>query len=120
MTMLIGIGLVVLFTRRVWASPAMAIAKHRRGCPVSDYGVVNKQMQKVLEVMPDHKAEIEALRGARALATLDLSQGYKPCPLAEEAQRSFTIATLKGLVMPTRVPQGVLTAMTHFQYTIQR
>ncbi|CAM9747557.1 unnamed protein product, partial [Sphacelaria rigidula] len=41
-------------------------------------------------------------------------------PLAADAQEIFTIATPDGLLMPMRVPQGVLNATGYFQGTMTK
>lgn len=65
--------------------------------------------------MPDLEAEMERLRGASALATLDLLQGYWRCPLAQNIQNVLTAATLKELSTLTRVPRRILNARAYFQ-----
>lgn len=45
------------------------------GCVVSDYRVVNKQIQNVPGILPDFEAEMDRLPGASALATMGLLQG---------------------------------------------
>ena len=81
----------------------------------SGYRTVNKQIEKVLGVMPNQEAEMVDLRGATCFGKLDMLQGYWSIPLTAEAQEVFTIATSKGLLIPTRVPQGVLNATAYFQ-----
>lgn len=44
-----------------------------------------------------------------------LVSGLLTCPLAEEAQENFIIATSKVLFTPMRVPRGVLNATVHLQ-----
>ena len=45
-------------------------------------------------------------------------QGYWQMPLAPESQEMFTTAGPGGLYTPTRVPQGVLNAISYFQATM--
>ena len=49
---------------------------------------------------------------------MDCLQGYWQCSLAEEARGYFTFVTGDGLLTPTRVPQGVMNAMSYFQEMI--
>ena len=88
----------------VWASAAMAAPKKGGFCLVSDYRGVNKQIEKVPDVMPNQEVEMADLRGAKCFGKLDMLQGYWQMPLAAEAQEVFTITTLECLFTPTRVP----------------
>ena len=82
---------------------------------MSDYRSVDKQIEKVLGVIPNQEAEMAGLLGTICFGKLDMLQGYWQMPLAAEAQEVFTIATLEGLFTPTHVPQGVLNAMAYFE-----
>ena len=53
---------------------------------VSDYKVVNEQMEKFLGVMPNQEADMVDLLSARFFGKLDLLQGYWQMPLAGEAR----------------------------------
>lgn len=57
-------------------------------------------------MIPDLEVEMGRLRGPRAFSMVDLLRSYWQCPLALEAHEIFTIATLKGLLTPTRILQG--------------
>ena len=79
---------------------------------------MNKQIEKVPSVMPNHEAEVVDLPGAACFGKLDMLQGSWQMPLAADAQEIFTIATPEGLFTPTRVcgiPQGVLNTTGYFQ-----
>ena len=110
---LVALGLVFHNMQAVWTSAAMAAPKKVVSRLVSDHRVVNKQIEKVLGVMPNQEAEMADLRGATYFGKLDMPQGYWQIPLAAEAQEVFTIATSEGLFTPTHVPQGVLNATAY-------
>ena len=71
---------------------------------MSDYRAVNKQFEKVSDVMPNQKTEMIGLRGAKCFGKLDMLQQYWTMPLTAKAQEAFTISTPEGLSTPTRVP----------------
>ena len=65
----------------MWASTAMAAPKKGRFCSVSDYRAVNKQIEKVLGVMPDQEAGMADLWGVIYFGKLDMLQGCWQMPL---------------------------------------
>ena len=77
----------------VWASAAMAAPQKGGFRLVSDYRVVNKQIEKAPGVMPNQEAEIANFRGSTCFGKLDMLQGYWQMPLAAEAQEVFTTAS---------------------------
>ena len=64
--------------------------------------------------------QASAFAGAAPFMTVDLNQGYWQMPLAANSQELFTFVTKKGLYTPTRMPQGVTNATSHFQETLER
>ena len=117
---LVALGLVFLNQQAVWASAAMAVPKKGGFRFVSDYRAVNSQIEKVPVVMPNQEADRTRLKVACVFGKLDMLQGYWQCPLSEEAQEVFTIATPAGLYTPLRVPQGVLNATGYFQAVLSQ
>ena len=90
----------------VRASAAITSPKKWEFRLVSDYRALNKQIEKILGVMPNQVLEMADLRGATCFEKLDMLQGYCQMPLAAEAQEMFTIATPEGLFTPTHVPKA--------------
>ena len=58
-----------------------------------DGKAVNEQVAMSPGVMPSQEADMVDLLSARIFGKLDLLQGYRQMPLAEEARESFTITT---------------------------
>ncbi|CAM9301856.1 unnamed protein product [Sphacelaria rigidula] len=81
---LLVFGLVVRNIQPVWASPAMVVPKRDTFRSVSDYQVVNAQVEQSPGVMPSQEDMLELL-GAQCFGILDLLQGYWQMPLAPEA-----------------------------------
>ena len=75
----------------------MAVPKEDSFRLVSDYKAVNEQVEKSPVVMANQEADIVDLLSARFFGKLDLLQGYRQMPLAEEARETFTITTPLGL-----------------------
>ena len=67
---------------------------------VSDYKVVNEQMEKFLGVMPNQEADMVDLLSARFFGKLDLLQGCWQLPLEEEAREIFYDHYSACLVLP--------------------
>lgn len=64
------------------------------------------------------EAQVSVLKGARCFGKIDLLQGYWQTPLKESARELFTIVTPEGLLMPTRVPQGLLNCTGYSQAVV--
>ena len=79
-------GLVFQNLQAVWSSPAMAVPTKDSFCLVSDYKVVNEQVEKSPGVMRNQEADMFDLLSARFFGKLDLLQGYWQMPLAEAAR----------------------------------
>ena len=103
---LVALGLVFRNLQVVWASAAMAAPKKGEFRLVSDYHVVNKQIEKVAGVMPNQEAEMVDLRGATCFGKLDIPQEFWQMPLAAEAQEVSTIATPKVCLPPRVCPKA--------------
>lgn len=84
---------------------------------VRHYRAVNKEVKKVLSVMPNHEADLVNVLGSSCFGKADMLQGYWQMLLAADAQNVFTITTPDGLFTPTRVPQE-LNASGYFQGTM--
>lgn len=69
--------------------------------------------------MPHLDAEAADLKGARCFAIIDFVQGYFQIPLFEESQKRHAFNTPRGIYAPTRVLQGGLNAVIHFQRHIE-
>lgn len=65
--------------------------------------------------MPNHEAEMIDVPGVTSFGKLDILQGCRKMQLAADAQEIFTVETSVGLLMPTRVPHGVLNPPGYFQ-----
>ena len=76
MGILVALGLVFRNLQAAWASAAMAEPKKGGFCLVSDYRAVNRQIEKVLGVMPNQEVEMADLRRATCFGKLDMLQGY--------------------------------------------
>lgn len=70
--------------------------------------------------MPNPEASMAKLSAVKICGGLDRFQGYWQCPLSQEAQKIFTIASPGGVYRPQRVLQGVLKAASYFQATLVR
>ena len=99
---LVTFGLVFRDVQAVRTSAAMAA--HKKGVfrSVSDYRAVNKQIEKVLDVMLNQEVEMADMRRATCFGKLDMLQGYCQMPVVTEAQEVFTIAT-PNVCLPPRV-----------------
>ena len=73
---LVTLGLAFRNMQAVWASATKAAPKKGRFRLVTDHRAVNKQMEKVLGVMPNKETEMANLRGAACFGKLDMPQGY--------------------------------------------
>ena len=93
---LVALGLEFRNLQAVWANAAMAALKKGGFRLMSDYHVVNKQIEKVPGLMPNQEAQITDLRGATCFGKLDMLQEYWQMPLGAEAQVVFTITTPEG------------------------
>ena len=82
---MVALGLVFRNMKAVWTSAAMAAPKKGGFRFVSDYRAVNKQIEKVPDVMPNQEAEMTDLRGATCFGKLDMLEEYWLMPLAVEA-----------------------------------
>ena len=104
---LVVLGLVFRNLDAVWAS--VVTAAHKKGGfrLLRDYREVNKQIEKVPDVMPNQEAEMAYLQGATCFGKLDMLQGYWHIPLATEAEQVFTIAIPEGMFTPTRCDDRV-------------
>lgn len=108
-------GMVRRNPQAVCAGVDMAVLKKQSYQVVVYFRAVKSMIEPVATPLPNVEKMGRILAGAYALCTLDILRGCWQCPLDEDAQEFFTMATAEDLFTPTRVSQGVLNATKYFQ-----
>lgn len=93
---LVAFALLVRNIQTVWACPAMAVPKGDTVRLISDYQMVNSQVEQSPSGMPNQENRRNLL-GAKFFGKLYLLQGYWQMPLASEAQEVFIIVTANDI-----------------------
>ncbi len=104
-----------------WAAPAFTVPKKggsRR--MVIDYRALNPLVRDCRFPLANPEEILAHLSGKTHFATLDLVSGYHQVPLAESSRPISAFTTPDGLYQFKRVPFGVKTAPSYFQWIMRR
>lgn len=118
-------GLVYRNHTARYGSPALVVGKVPNPTDVEahfratvDLRAVNAITIPIVYPMPNLDTIQEALSNSRCFQLFDFFKGYWQLPLAKESQEIHSIITDSEVFTPTRVVQGGVDAVLHFQSTM--
>ncbi len=111
-------GTIYMNPNARFTSPVLMVPKGEGFRMVVDYARVNQIIQEDTWPMPLLVNELRKLRSKILFGKIDLKQGYYQIGLDYNSQDYLSFITPFGTYSPTRVMQGVINGVHHFQFSM--